>query len=110
VKFSFILIIQLIILKTILFSGNTFAQLYDPEAIKVQNSKETNDTIRINLIIRYVMFYGTGQDYYKLMDEIQGLSLKNNYRPGLVYHVSGKVLFYRTKMSSMKSLKNLKAV
>ncbi len=86
VKYFSIIIVQSIILSYILLSGITYAQKYDPRVLQDQISKETNDTIRINLIIRYMMIYGTGQDFKRFSNEIQELSVKNNYRPGLIYH------------------------
>jgi tetratricopeptide (TPR) repeat protein len=74
------------ILLIILFGGNVFAQQTNDEKILQQIEQETNDTIRINLMIRYMRIWGNFRDYTKLVAEIHDLSIKNNYGPGLMYY------------------------
>lgn len=70
----------------ILFSGNTFSQSSEGDKLLLQISKETNDTSKVNLMIRYVRLYGSALDYHEHFNEIHVLSLKNDYRPGLAYY------------------------
>jgi len=69
----------------VFFNGNAIAQLSFRERLPLEIAKETNDTIKINLIVRYVMLCGSLSENKKWYDEIKRLSIKNNYRPGLVY-------------------------
>ena len=69
----------------ILFSGNTFAQLPKSDSTLMQISNETNDTVKIKLILRYVMFFASSQDFKKWYPEIHALSHKSNYRHGLMF-------------------------
>jgi tetratricopeptide (TPR) repeat protein len=75
-----------IVILFILLSGNTLAQLSVKDKVLSQISKETNDTIRIELMVRYVMLWAPLQENKKWFDEIQKQSLKNNYPPGLIYY------------------------
>jgi tetratricopeptide (TPR) repeat protein len=75
----------LIIILVLLFSGNTFAQLSISDSTLLQISKETNDTVKIKLMLRYVMFFASSQDFKKWYPEIHALSLKSNYRHGLMF-------------------------
>ena len=68
-----------------LISGSTIAQPSAKNKLQMQISEETNDTLRINLMIRYLMLYSTKQDYSKWLKEIHKLSLRTNYPPGLIY-------------------------
>ena len=70
----------------ILLSGNTVAQLSQRDRLLEQIPIETNDTVKIELIVRYVMFFAPLPELKKWYDEIHALSLKNNYRPGLIYN------------------------
>ena len=75
-----------ILLLILLFSGKTVADQPGKSKLLVQISKETNDTSRINLLIRYVLLYGEIQDMAQRYNEIKELSLKYNYYPGLIYN------------------------
>jgi tetratricopeptide (TPR) repeat protein len=68
------------------FEGRIFAQLPEREMLPLQIAEETNDTARIKLMVRYVMRYAPLPEIKKWYDEIHTLSLKNNYRPGLIYN------------------------
>lgn len=69
----------------ILFGGNVISQSYHPDTLRSHIAKETNDTVRINLMIRYLFRYSTVRDLRMWLNEIVELSRKNNYRPGLIY-------------------------
>jgi tetratricopeptide (TPR) repeat protein len=75
-----------IVILFILLSINTLAQLSIKDKVLSQISKETNDTIRIKLMVRYVMLWAPLQEDKKWFDEIYTLSIKNNYQPGLMYY------------------------
>ncbi|MEI8004562.1 MAG: histidine kinase [Bacteroidota bacterium] len=75
----------LIILLIILFSSNNIASASEKDRLLVQISKEASDTTRIKLIVRYAMIYAQARELKRLYDEISRLSLKNHYRPGLIY-------------------------
>lgn len=74
------------VLLGLLFSGTVFAQQSDRDNLLLQISKETNDTSKIQLMIRYAVLYGGVQDYHQRYNEIKALSLKCNYYPGLIYN------------------------
>jgi tetratricopeptide (TPR) repeat protein len=76
----------LIILLILLVSGNMLAQLPERIRLPIQISKELNDTARINLMVRYVMRCAPGPEQKRLYNEIYVLSLRNNYKPGLIFH------------------------
>ena len=63
-----------------------FSQLPERERILIQIENEPNDTVRIKLIIRYVMVWSQYLDDKKWFDEIYKLSIKNNFRQGLIYY------------------------
>jgi tetratricopeptide (TPR) repeat protein len=63
-----------------------FAQQTGSEKILQQIEQEINDTIKINLMIRYMRILGYSKGYSKFVVEIHDLSVKNNYMPGLMYH------------------------
>jgi hypothetical protein len=67
------------------FQGNAVAQSSRERHMLSQIKIETNDTIKINLLIGYFMNYMNADNAYQLLDEIHGLSVKNNFRKGLVY-------------------------
>lgn len=69
----------------LIFSGNVIAQQTEQEKLPFLIEKEINEVKRINLIVRYVMLYAPTRDFRHWFDEIHILSIKNNYRPGLVY-------------------------
>jgi tetratricopeptide (TPR) repeat protein len=75
----------LMLILILFFAGKIFAQLPEREMLPLEIAKETNDTTRIKLIIRYVMRWAPLPEFKKWYDEIQALSLKNNYKPGLIY-------------------------
>jgi hypothetical protein len=77
-----------------LFSGNTYAQPSHRDSLRSQIEKETNDTTRIKLMIQYALIYPRGQEKYNLFKDVHELSLKNNYRHGLMYdrYVEGMIL------------------
>ena len=76
---------RIIITLIILFSGNVLSQSYHPDTLRSQIVKETNDTVKINLMIRYLFRYSTVNDIRMWLQEIVELSRINNYRPGLIY-------------------------
>jgi tetratricopeptide (TPR) repeat protein len=70
----------------LLFSGHSFSQTPAEDKLLAQISKETNDTAKIKLMVLYVMVFGQRETSQKWYDEIHSLSVKNHYRPGLIYH------------------------
>ena len=76
-----------ILILIILLSGNTFAQQTQGEKLLIQISKETNDTSKIKLMVRYLMHFAPIPDHKKWYDTITQLSLKTNFRQGLTYHL-----------------------
>jgi len=78
--------LSLVFLIISLFSLKTYAITPGGEILRAQLSKETHDTNKIKIIIRYVMLHPTVSDRYLWFNEAQKLSLKNNYRAGLIYH------------------------
>lgn len=83
-KFA-VLIYSFIFFLILIFSIDGISQTSDAEKLRLQIANETNDTSKVNLIIRYVMYYTPNQEYYNWLDSIQEISLKNNYRKGLIY-------------------------
>jgi len=73
------------LLLILLISGKVIAQHSEQEKLPILIAKESNEVNRINLIVRYVMIYAATRDFKHWFDEIHILSIKNNYRPGLVY-------------------------
>ena len=73
------------LLLILLVSGKVIALQSEQEKLPFLIAKETNEVSRINLIVRYVMLYAPTRDFRHWFDEIHILSIKNNYRPGLVY-------------------------
>jgi len=69
----------------ILLSGNAFAQRSQSDSLLFLISKETNDTTRIKLIVRYALLWAPSAESRKWQDEIHDLSVKHNYLPGLIY-------------------------
>ncbi len=76
----------LIVLLILLFSGNILSQTSEKDKLSLQISKETNDTIKIKLMVRYILVWGQFEDQKKWYSDIHELSVKNNYRPGLIYY------------------------
>jgi tetratricopeptide (TPR) repeat protein len=74
-----------IIILIILISGNIFAQRSQNDSILFLISKETSDTARIKLMVRYALLWAPVAESTKWQEEIHDLSEKNNYRPGLIY-------------------------
>lgn len=70
----------------ILFSGILYARQSEVDKLKVLIANEKNDTIKIKLLIRFGMVYGSAQDFYKTFMESYKLSLKHNFRQGLIYN------------------------
>ncbi len=71
--------LSLVFLIISLFSLKTYAITPGGEILRAQLSKETYDTNKIKIIIRYVMLHPTVSDRYLWFNEAQKLSLKNNY-------------------------------
>jgi tetratricopeptide (TPR) repeat protein len=86
-----------IFMLTILFSRNAVAQISEGEVLRLQITKETNDTSKVKLMIRYVMYYAPNQDYYNWLDSIQELSQKNRYKQGLIYKRFKQAVLYSDK-------------
>ena len=75
-----------IVLLILFFNGKVFAQLSEQESLPLQIAAETNDTVKIELIVRYMMRWAPLPESEKWYNEVRTLSLKNNYRPGLIYY------------------------
>jgi tetratricopeptide (TPR) repeat protein len=71
----------------ILFSANSFAQLSPRDSLLLLIANETNDTIRIKLLIQCGIFHSENlEDLMGCLKEVYELSKKTNFRPGLVYN------------------------
>jgi tetratricopeptide (TPR) repeat protein len=79
------IIFTISLLFILLFCSKTIAQRSREQTLLSQINKETNDTVKINLLIRYFMNYLNAENAYQLLDEIHWLSLKTHYRQGLKY-------------------------
>jgi len=78
--------ILLNLLLIILFSMNLVAQQSEDSKLRILISKESNDTTRINLLIKLGLNYPVSDtEQYNCMKEVYDLSRKNNYRYGLVF-------------------------
>jgi tetratricopeptide (TPR) repeat protein len=73
------------IILILLFSGNIFAQRSQSDSILYLIAKEANDTARIKLMVRYALLWAPPAESRKWQDDIYDLSVRNNYRPGLIY-------------------------
>ena len=69
----------------ILFSREPFARQSDHDKLRVQISKATSDTNRINLLIKMGMFAPTFSERDSCLKEVLELSKKINYRYGLIF-------------------------
>ena len=98
------------ILLIILFSGNTFLKLSERERLLEQIPKETNDTVKIKLMVRYAMCLAPLPEIKKWYDEIHALSLKNNYRPGLIYYRFYEATLLSDNGKYDEAIANVKAV
>jgi tetratricopeptide (TPR) repeat protein len=76
----------LIALLILFINVNMFAQQSEKDKLRMQISKETNDTIKIKLMVRFVMVFGQFEGYEKWYSEIHELSKKTNFRQGLIYN------------------------
>jgi tetratricopeptide (TPR) repeat protein len=76
----------LTLLLIILFSGNLIAQQSERNKLRIQISKETNDTSRIKLLIQLGLYYPENDsEQNKCFREIYDLSKKNKFYYGLAY-------------------------
>jgi hypothetical protein len=66
--------------------GIAVAQISREQNMLSQIKTEANDTVKINLLIRYFINYVNPDNAYQLLDEIHRLSVKTHYRKGLVYN------------------------
>jgi len=73
------------ILLLLLFKGNSFTQFSDIDKLRLQISKETNDTSKIKLLVYLgINYYPNDPEQDRCFKEANDLSKKKNYRYGLV--------------------------
>jgi adenylate cyclase len=100
----------LTVILILLLSFNTFAETSDADKLRLQVLKETNDTSKIKLLIRLGLLITLDQgESMKYLKEAYDLSLKNNFRIGLIYgrYYEGLVLWnnreYDNAIDKLKS-------
>jgi len=76
----------LTLLLIFLFIGHLVAQLSDRDKLILQISKETNDTSRIKLLIRFGMVYAVNDsEQDRCFQKVHDLSMKKKFGYGLVF-------------------------
>ena len=101
--------IQVILLLLLLGNGNLIAIPSEREKLRLEILKESNDTARIKMMVRYVMVYVQAEDMRKWYDEIDRLSIKCNYRPGLIYKQFYEVLLLADSGRYIEAIDKCKA-
>jgi tetratricopeptide (TPR) repeat protein len=76
----------MIAILVVLISWNTFAITHASEDLRLQILKESNIPRRIDLMIRYAMYYASDEDYKDWFQQIHDISSKYKYRPGLIFN------------------------
>ncbi|MCX6267010.1 MAG: histidine kinase, partial [Bacteroidetes bacterium] len=93
----------LTVLLILVFSGNSFAQKSLADSLRLQIPKQTNDTNKIKLLIRLALLINVGQEEMtECLKQVNDLSRKNHYRPGLIYgrYYEGLVMWDNNHLDS----------
>ena len=70
----------------VFFSGSIFAQKAQMDSLMMQIANETNDTIKIKLLIQCGLTYSEDMnDLERCLKEVNELSKKTRFRPGIIY-------------------------
>ena len=76
----------LIFILIVFFNGNIFGQPSEAEILRLKISTETNDTNRIKVLIQLgLSLFANPLEQEQCLKEGYNLSLKHNYKPGLVW-------------------------
>ena len=87
----------------LLFSRVSFAQMNLTDSLRLLIPKETNDTNKIKLLIRLALLINVGQEEMtECLKQVNDLSRKNLYRPGLIYgrYYEGLVMWDNNHLDS----------